>query len=459
MELLVIGLYLSAVLGVGFWSARKSKSSTEDYILAGRTLTLPVFIATLVATWYGGILGVGEFSYTYGLSNWLVLGLPYYLFAFLYALFFAQRIRAETDLTLPDRLEKIYGRKAALFGGFLVFLITNPAPYVLILGVLLQWVTGWNLPLCVSLSVFFSAVYLYRGGFRADVWTDVFEFFLMFAGIFVILPFAYKRWGGLDFLRAHLPATHLSIPGRLSWGTVLAWYFIALWTFVDPAFYQRCSAARNGETAKKGMLLSIPFWFLFDAMTTTAGLYARAALPDLAEPMKAYPALARMLLPAWARGLFFAGMLATAMSTLNTLTFLSAMSAGKDVLARWRNVPEASQEDWVRKGLLPVSLFSIFLALCLRSVVGLWYAIGACTIPALLFPVWSSYYPSLRIRAGWVLAAMISGWGISTFSLILGRVRFLGASPGYLFGLEPIYLGLMVSGMIWLGGLWRARSA
>ena len=52
-----------------------------EYLVAGRRLTLPAFVATLVSTWYGGILGVGEYAWRHGLSNWLVFGVPYYLYA------------------------------------------------------------------------------------------------------------------------------------------------------------------------------------------------------------------------------------------------------------------------------------------------------------------------------------------------------------------------------------------
>ena len=47
-----------------------SKPDAADYFVAGRRVTLPAFVATLVATWYGGILGVGEYSYRFGISNW-----------------------------------------------------------------------------------------------------------------------------------------------------------------------------------------------------------------------------------------------------------------------------------------------------------------------------------------------------------------------------------------------------
>ncbi|HEX9829370.1 MAG TPA: hypothetical protein VGB10_04085, partial [Bacteroidota bacterium] len=68
----LILLYFAAVVYVGFRAARRQKSDTDEFLLAGRTLTLPMFVATLVSTWYGGILGVGEFSYNFGISNWVV---------------------------------------------------------------------------------------------------------------------------------------------------------------------------------------------------------------------------------------------------------------------------------------------------------------------------------------------------------------------------------------------------
>ena len=81
-----------------------ARPTTEDYFVAGRAVTLPAFVATLVSTWYGGILGVGEYSWRYGLANWLVFGVPYYLGALLFALFFAKRARETKDYTLPDLL-------------------------------------------------------------------------------------------------------------------------------------------------------------------------------------------------------------------------------------------------------------------------------------------------------------------------------------------------------------------
>ncbi len=123
---------------------------------------------------------------------------------------------------------------------------------------------------------------------------------------------------------------------------ITVWFFIALWTLVDPAFHQRCYAAKDGKTAKRGILVSILFWFVFDFMTTTAGLYARAALPASSQPMYSYPLLAEVTLPAVAKGMFYIGMLATIMSTLSSLTLISAITIGKDIVGRWKNAAHDS---------------------------------------------------------------------------------------------------------------------
>jgi SSS family solute:Na+ symporter len=111
-DYLVLLLYALVVILVGIVASRKQASAT-DFLLAGRSLTLPLFIMTLVSTWYGGILGVGEFSYLYGISNWVVQGVPYYIFAFLFAWLLAGKIRSTNLVTIPDRLHQVYDRKTA----------------------------------------------------------------------------------------------------------------------------------------------------------------------------------------------------------------------------------------------------------------------------------------------------------------------------------------------------------
>lgn len=179
--------YLAILLFLGMRKRLARDSSAAELIVGGRTLTLPAFVASLVSTWYGGILGVGEFSYQHGLSTWLVFGLPYYVAALLFALFLAKKARESEVLTIPERLAHSYGNRTATIGAVIIFFMTVPAAYVLMLGVLCQYLFGWPFWIGVVAGTVFSICYVYLGGFDSVVRTDLFQFVLMFLGFAVLL--------------------------------------------------------------------------------------------------------------------------------------------------------------------------------------------------------------------------------------------------------------------------------
>ena len=422
----------------------------------GRTLALPSFVATLVSTWYGGVLGVGEYSYRYGVSNWLVFGVPYYLGAALFAIFFARRARRSELYTVPDQLDRAYGRPAALLGAGVIQVLSSPAPYVLMLGILIQMIFGWALIPAVLVGTFFSTAYSFRGGMRSVVNVDNVQFVLMYLGFLVGLPLLAARFGGLDFLRTHVPPSHFVWHGGNSPQYVFVWYFIALQTLVEPTFYQRCFAAKDERTAQRGVLISIGFWMLFDFLTTFTGMYARALMPALPNPTASYPALAIGFLPPVVQGVFYLGLLATVMSTVDGYTFIGGVNFGRDLIWRWRLERDESRVNrYAQIGFLVTALISVVLALFFRSAVDLWHDVGSIGVPALLVPLASSYHPRWRMRppaAAWSIA--VSG-GVS-LAWLLSRYR-PGPSGAYFLSLEPIYAGLLVSVLFWMLG--RGRRA
>jgi SSS family solute:Na+ symporter len=384
---------------------------------------------------------------------------PYYIFAVLFAFLLAKKIRATNLLTIPDKLQQSYDKKTALLGAFLTCILMTPAPYILMLALLLQLVTGWGIVVCVLIGTVAATTYLFFGGFRSDVNTDIFEFFLMFIGFAVILPFAYQKFGGWEFIQQHVPPMHLKWNGGNSAQFVIVWFFIALWTLVDPSFHQRCYAAKSGAVAQRGILVSIIFWFAFDAMTAAAGLYARAALPNLDHPVMAYPMLAEVTLPSVAKGLFYIGMLATIMSTLNTLAFVSAATIGRDIVWRYRHENDDSRVNhYTQWGLALTWLLSMVLALTIPSVIKLWYTIGTVVIPGLLVPLVSSYFDRWKVSSGYAFSAMLIGWLASTTWLLAGWTRELGNADRYPLGIEPMYPGVLVSLVIWGIGLSRKTN-
>jgi len=453
--------YIALLVVLGWRTRLRGKTEADEFLVAGRHLSLPAFVATLVSTWYGGILGVGEYSYSYGLSNWLVFGVPYYLYAVVFALFLAGRARRARLYTIPDQLDRAYGRSASIAGAFFVFITSIPAAYVLMLGLLLQVMFGWPLTLGVVLGALFSLFYVYLGGLRSVVRTDLLQFGLMFGGFAVLLPLAAATYGGFGFLKANLPASHFTWHGGNPPQYIFVWYVIAASTLVEPAFYQRCFAARDEGTARRGILLSVLFWICFDFLTTFTGLYARASLSPLDNAALAYPALASQLLPAVLKGLFLVGMLATVMSTIDSYSFVSALTIGRDFIWRLRREPAADRLPfYTRLGLLLSAAAAVGLALWSQSVVDLWHDLGSLTTPALLVPLAASFSSRHRLRPRWALACILASAGITGFWMLTKSASLLGGAGHYLLGIEPIYVGLAVSlGFFLLDRVTRSRAS
>jgi SSS family solute:Na+ symporter len=415
VDVVVIIFFFAAVIVIGFWAGRKYSDEPDDFLLSGRKVGLKLFVLTTVSTWYGGILGVGEFTYRYGLVSWFTQGFPYYIFALLFAIFFARKIREASLFTIPDKLTEVYGKRTGLLSAIIVFLLVSPAPYVLMTANLISLIFDINIVYSLVIALFLSLVYLFRGGYRADLYTDVIQFFVMFAGFILILVFCYSTTGGLDYLTKALPANHLKLDGGTSPTFIIVWFFIAMWTFADPGFHQRCYAAKNGNVAMKGIIISIFFWFLFDFLTTSTGLYAKAILPGIKTPVSAYPLLSEVVLPNGLKGIFYAAMFATIMSTANSFLFLSATTIGRYFIFRIKkDAKEAQLKSYTVTGLAISGIIALILAYSIPSVIEIWYTVGSLCIPTIILPVVSSYYPAIKVNSKVIVIEMITALAAST---------------------------------------------
>ena len=275
--------------------------------------------------------------------------------------------------------------------------------------------------------------------------TDKIQFVLMFLGFSILLITLVARYGGITFLDANLPPHHLNWHGGNSTGFIFAWFFIALWTFVDPGFHQRCYAAKSPRVARQGILVSVGFWFIFDFMTTACGLYARALLPDI-DPVLSFPLLGHQYLPAFLSGLFLTALLATIMSTIDSLSLLSAVTLGYDLFGKtnWRRFGSLTL---MRIGLLATAALSILLALLVPSVVQIWYVIGTLFVPALLLPLLACYFPAIMpSNKKWMVLMMLMVFAVSLLFISLSVLKSDSLLDiQYLWGWQPIYPGLFTS--------------
>ena len=198
IDYIIIVCYFILLFIIGFF-VKKKVHNLNDYFLAGRRLTLPIFVATLVSTWYGGLLGVGELSFNYGLVNWLTQGFFWYLVYLFFAFFLANRIRKSKLYTIPDQLERFYDKKSRFLGSIFNFIMVTPAAYILSLGLIFNILFGWELWISIFVVSIVMIFYTIRGGFIGIIYTDFIQFILMMAGVAMIIPIAVQKYGGFDF--------------------------------------------------------------------------------------------------------------------------------------------------------------------------------------------------------------------------------------------------------------------
>ncbi len=361
-----------------------SEESFLDLLLMGRQLTLPLFVATLVATWYGGIFGVTAIAFKKGIYNFLTQGIFWYVAYIIFAFFLVKRIKASNAVTLPEMIGQMFGKKAAKLSAIFNFFNLVPIAYAISLGLFIQGIFGGNLSIGIILGVLFVLIYSLYGGFRAIVFSDLIQFFVMCLGVLLVVVFSVGQFGGISFLRSNLPETHFSWFGGGTFFSTLIWGFIALSTLVDPNFYQRCFAAKSTKVARRGILISTGVWLVFDICTTAGAMYARAVIPE-AKPGTAYLIYAVQVLPPGLRGFILAGILATILSTLDSYIFTAGTTISYDLLPKkWRLGGIIKHH----LGVVFVGVIAVLMSFMFKGdIKAVWKTLGSYSAACLLLPV------------------------------------------------------------------------
>lgn len=407
-----------------------------DLLLMGRRLTLPLFVSTLVATWYGGIFGVTRIAFESGVFNFITQGVFWYASYMIFAFFMVQKIAPYKALTMPDLIGKMFGPRSSRLSAVFNFFNVLPIAYLISLGLFTQNLFGGTLFLHMGLGLIVVLSYSSMGGLRAVVYSDLIQFFVMCFSVAMVLFVSINTFGGIGFLESKLPTSYFKLTGHHGIGPTLVWGLIALATLVDPNFYQRCFAAKNIQTARKGILISTVIWCFFDICTTLGAMYARATIPE-ADSAQAYLTYSLQLLPAGLRGLFLAGLLATILSTLDSYLFLAGTTLAYDLAPlKWKGRPWVHHFGVVLVGILALVLAVIFDG----NIKEVWKILGSYFAACLLFPVVAGHiFPKkisdLSFVSSTILAAIVvTAWQLLPLSNQLSQI-------------EPLYAGLLASAL------------
>lgn len=407
----IIALYILGILALGYAVSRRIEGF-RDWFIAGGTMTTPVLVCTLVSTYYGldVLFGASEVGFVDGVVGWFFYSRPYYLAILIAAVFFARRLKRGSFLSLPDVAAHSYGRGTQVVIAVASFVYALPMLAVMGIGLVLEMVLGIPFVWGVLAGAAVSIVYTLLGGLLADALTDTVQFTLMCVTLGIAAALALDAQGGVDTLRTALPASYFAPRGTYP-GAVLAVFGIgALSVLVEPAFYQRIFAAKSYRSVLVALAIGVVLWAAFDWIVTLLGMTAAAAGLDV-EPRSALLALTLGVLPVGLKGLFIAGVIATAMSTIDSYLLIAGGNLAYDLyrpLAR-TEPGDAALLRLTRIGVVVAALVTIGFALFFTSMVSAWVFMASMLVSAALVPIVAALFLRVRLRPAAGLGSSLTG--------------------------------------------------
>lgn len=403
-DLLITAGYVAGILVLG-WAVSRRIHTFRDWFVAGGRMTTPLLVCTLVSTYYGldVLFGGSEVGYVEGVVGWFYYLRPYYLAIIVAALLVARRLKRHDFLSLPDVAARYYGRGTQVVVAVASFLYALPLLAIMGIGVLLDVVLGIPFVWGVALGAAVSIAYTLMGGLIADALTDTVQFTLMCVTLGIAGIIALDAQGGVEGLQRALPASYFEPRGSYPAWVLVVFGLSALSVLVEPAFYQRIFAAVSYRAVLSALAIGVVLWAAFDWVVTILGMAAAAAGID-AEPRYALLTLVLDVLPAGLTGLFIAGVIATAMSTIDSYLLIAGGNLSYDLYRPLRASPmtDAEQLRHTRWMVVVAGSISVLFALFFQSMVSAWIFMSTVLVAAALVPVLAALYLPVRLdpRAG-----------------------------------------------------------
>src|SRR6202048_2360216 len=222
VDVLIIIIYFVAVLGIGFYLKRYTKTG-EDFFMAGREMTAWVAGLSFLSANLGSLelMGWAASAYQYGIlaAHWYWIGaIPAMLFLGLVMMPFYYISKTQS---VPGYLKLRFGEPSRTLSSisfaFMTVLMSGINMYSMAL--VMKVILGWNIHTSIWISSITVAIYVALGGLRSAIFNEVLQFILIWAGALLIPILGLIEAGGVAGLRARVIAnageayTHL-------WGTM-----------------------------------------------------------------------------------------------------------------------------------------------------------------------------------------------------------------------------------------------
>tara|TARA_Y100000996_G_scaffold314958_1_gene251185 strand:- start:185 stop:820 length:636 start_codon:yes stop_codon:yes gene_type:complete len=202
-------------------------------------------------------------------------------------------------------------------------------------------------------------------------------------------------------------------------------------TFIDPSIFHRTYSSKDIKTIQNGFFISIIFWFIFDILTISLGLYAAAIIPiDTLNNLNPYIYLAENYLPVIIKNIFYIGLLSVVMSTIDSYFFISSILITNDLI-------DTKNRFSNKVALLIIGLLSYIISINFIQVIDIWYIFGSIAASSILIPFLIIIFKPNKIIK-YPTITLITPIFVSLIWIYLD----------YPYGINLMYPGVLTSGLL-----------
>lgn len=451
--LITILLYLLVLFVFGLRIVKRLKNK-EDFLVAGRSLTAPVLVGTLLATWMGSgdIFSVSDLSYNHGFSS--LIGSSGGWLGIIIVFFIAGRVRRFGQFTVPDILEARYNKWARILAT-----ITTIIAYVTIVSYQFRG-GGWVLNIitegkvqethAMALVAVFVITYTLLAGMLSVAYLDILNGILMITAIFISVPFLIHHVGGMDYIVANVTTRSHPILGNMTMVQAMG-YFVPtlLLALGNGNMYQRFFSAKNENEAKKSVIGWVIGVILLGIALQSLAVVGSSYFKGLEakEAGKIILLVAHKGLPVAIGCALIAAVVAIIVSTANSFLLVPATNVVRDIYQRFINpdLPDKqmilfSRVVVVVLGIISFSLISFFPRI-LDAAYAAYTVYGAGITPALIAVF---FWKRATVQGG--VLSILGGLSVTVIWEVLNKIQ------GHLtLGVPAVYPALLCSLLLLFG--------
>ena len=438
---LALAIVIGYMVGVGLLTSvvQRSVTTTTTFTsgTSGHSGIPAVLVGLMLMSEFIGTsasVGTAQEAYRFGISaSWNIIALSAGFL--LYAYFLAGKYKEAGHNTISAVFADVYGPQTKIATSLVMIFALQIVAVALYAGggAILSALLAVDRTLATVICGIVAVFYVFMGGMRSVVYTNVIHSLVKYIGIGVAAYFGLTKVGGFQELQARLPAEMFSWT-NVGWEQIFAWFIAGIGaTFSTQYVIQAINTVETRQKAKAASLYTALLLVPFGIATALVGMCSLALFPNI-KSINAFSTLIEDMNGVTA-GVVAAGLAASLFGTIAAISVATATLLYKDFYTRFvtREGDEKRSLNFIRVTTIIVGLLPIALAIYTPNILQMTFLAKAIRASLSVLVLLVFYAPWFGNRTGALVSILCS--------LVATIAWFMMGNP---FGIDNAYVALVV---------------